>query len=212
MAMTESERRRQNRINVEHQSGIARLEEVRAAEERRLTGVSDVVADHEGRIRRIRRHLGDLTARVLRTDQCVEDVNARLDVQGSHIRELRTRVGSLEDSSRTPLYVWVISVIVGVVAAIVWAGIDFVQIVDVNETTRFRFVYEYADAWWCAILIGVAAFALVWALLPRFARRSEVEETEEQVEPVQGQTTATPPAEIPQEDTTEQMPAVTTGR
>lgn len=212
MAKSPSEKKHDDVIFTDHQKRLSRLEEVRSAEEKRLSGVRDVVATHETKLTGVRQHLGRLTAMVMRDRQCIDDTNARVDVHASHIRELRERVTRVEESQRTPVYVWVISAIVGVIAAIVWANIDFTTVVDVNDTTRFRFVYEYADAWWCAVLIGLAAFAIVWALLPRSTRRSETTEVEEPVEVEQTPITAMPPAEIPQDDTTEQMPAVTAGQ
>lgn len=63
-------------------------------------------------------------------------------------------------------WVTIIAVVVGIIAGIVWARIDFTQSINLGKSSLV-IDYVFANSWFAAILFGLAFFALTWAILPR---------------------------------------------
>lgn len=75
-----------------------------------------------------------------------------------------------ERSSGWPNWAW--PAIVGVIAGIAWALVDFNQSIVLGSET-YVLEYEYANAWWAAILAGLAGFCAAWAILPKHEDEEE---------------------------------------
>lgn len=122
---------------------------------------------------------------VTRANKRAEDAHKRLDEHDRSLEIQGAALGGVVDelisrrettatsTAKVPTFVWVLSIVAGIIAGWFWAKATFTQTLASGED-----VVPLAESWWMAWLFGAAVATLVfWLVSSIAAARSKKEET-----------------------------------